>query len=164
MPRFTLITQNIDELHQAAGSRNAIELHGSIRRSKCMAAGHLTREWESGEPIPPLCTRCGSPLRPDVVWFGEGLPHAALEAALIASRAADLFFTIGTSAVVYPAAALPLEAVEHGAITVEINPEATPVTRWMDYVLQEPAGVVLPRLVAAAWPAMLLPGEENGEQ
>ncbi len=152
VPRLTLITQNIDELHQRAGSHDPIELHGSIHRCRCADADHLTREWEDGPEAPPRCAECGSALRPDVVWFGEALPFDALARAVAAAKDADLFFSIGTSSVVYPAAALPLEAVEHGATTVEINPQQTAVSIMMDYVVEGPAGVVLPRLLAAAWP------------
>jgi NAD-dependent deacetylase len=152
VPRFTLITQNIDELHQRAGSRDPVELHGSIHRCRCLQGEHITRQWSDGPEVPPRCAECGSLLRPDVVWFGEALPFEAFARAVAATQDADVFFSIGTSAVVYPAAALPLEAVEHGATTVEINPEQTSVSVMMDFVVEGPAGVVLPRLVAAAWP------------
>jgi NAD-dependent deacetylase len=152
VPRFTLITQNIDELHQRAGSRDPIELHGSIHRCRCTDGEHVTRQWSDGPDAPPRCVECGSLLRPDVVWFGEALPFDALAKAVAATQDADVFFSIGTSSVVYPAAALPLEAVEHGATTIEINPEQTSVSVMMDYIVEGPAGVVLPKLVAAAWP------------
>jgi NAD-dependent deacetylase len=164
VPRFTLITQNIDELHQRAGSREAIELHGSIHRCRCVGGEHLTREWSEGPDVPPRCADCGSLLRPDVVWFGEALPFDALAKAVAATQDADVFFSIGTSAVVYPAAALPLEAVEYGATTIEINPEPTPVTMMMDFVVEGPAGAVVPRLVAAAWPDQWARSEEGAEQ
>ena len=151
VPRFTLITQNIDALHDAAGSRNIVELHGNIGRNKCFEDGQLVPAAIAGEEGPPTCPRCSALVRPDVVWFGEGLPEGALAQAITATRQADLFLSIGTSTQVYPAAALPLEAVEHGAVTVEVNPQTTPVTRWMDYVLQGPAGEVLPLLVDETW-------------
>lgn len=152
IPRFTLVTQNIDDLHRIAGSQRVIELHGNIQRSKCLEEEVVVAEWAETEEVPPRCPRCDGLLRPDVVWFGEALPGEALAEAVQATRNCDLFFTIGTSALVHPAAALPYEAVEQGAVTVEINPDSTPVTAWMDYVLQGPAGEVLPALLDAAWP------------
>jgi NAD-dependent deacetylase len=152
VPRFSLITQNIDELHQRAGTRETVELHGSIGRCRCVACDEVTRHWTEGDDVPPRCPTCGGMLRPDVVWFGEAVPFDALARAVAATHDADLFFSIGTSTVVYPAAALPLEAIEHGATAVEINPEETPATVMMDYVLRGPAGRILPRLVTAAWP------------
>ncbi len=151
-PRFSLITQNIDELHHRAGCQETIELHGSIGRCRCLSCDEVTREWVDGDEAPPRCPTCGGMLRPDVVWFGEALPFDALARAVAAAHDADLFFSVGTSSVVYPAAALPLEAIEYGATAVEINPEETPATVMMDYVLKGPAGQILPRLVAAAWP------------
>ncbi len=100
----------------------------------------------------PHCPRCGGLLRPDVVWFTEMLPEAAFVQAEAASRGCDLFFSIGTSALVHPAAALPLTAVEHGAVLVEINPQATPLTARADHVLQGSSGQVLPALLWVAWP------------
>lgn len=157
VPRFSLITQNIDELHQRAGCHETIELHGSIGRSRCVRCDEITRHWTEGEEAPPRCPRCGGMLRPDVVWFGEALPFDALAKAVAATHDADLFFSVGTSSVVYPAAALPLEAIEYGATAVEINPEETPATVMMDFVLPGAAGQILPRLVAAAWPDWTAP-------
>jgi NAD-dependent deacetylase len=91
-------------------------------------------------------------LRPNVVWFGEALPAEALSNAIKATQAADLFITVGTSAIVYPAAALPIEASQHGAITVEVNPNPTPLSGEMDFILRGPSGALLPALVKAAWP------------
>lgn len=151
-PHFTLITQNIDDLHRIAGSRQLIELHGNIRRTKCFEEDVVVDHWQETGEVPPRCPRCGGLLRPDVVWFGEALPQEALAQAIQATRYCDLFFTIGTSALVHPAAALPYEAVEQGAVTVEINPDTTPVTGWMDYALRGPAGELLPALLEATWP------------
>ena len=156
VPRFSLITQNIDELHFRAGCKETIELHGSIGR-RCLSCDEVTREWVEGDETPPRCPNCGGMLRPDVVWFGEALPFDALARAVAAAHDADLFFSVGTSGVVYPAAALPLEAIEYGATAVEINPEETPATVMMDFVLKGPAGRVLPQLVAAAWPEQAAP-------
>jgi NAD-dependent deacetylase len=152
IPEFALVTQNIDDLHRIAGSQQVIELHGNIQRSKCFEENVVVEEWDETGDVPPRCPACGSLLRPDVVWFGEALPQDALTKALQATRNCELFFTIGTSALVHPAAALPYEAVEHGAVAVEINPDTTPVTAWMDYTLPSAAGEVLPALLAAAWP------------
>jgi NAD-dependent deacetylase len=149
VPKFDLVTQNVDGLHQRAGSRRVIELHGNIRRTKCFLDGRAVTEWESSEELPPRCPRCGGRLRPDVVWFGESLPHRALEAAIQAARLCDIFFSIGTSAVVQPAATLPIEALKNGATVVEVNPEATPITPYMTHVLSGPSGVVLPTLLRA---------------
>jgi NAD-dependent deacetylase len=143
---FTLVTQNVDGLHQRAGSRDVIELHGNIRQTRCSVEGVEVEEFEeSGSP--PVCPSCGGPLRPDVVWFGEMLPSGALDAASEAARGADLFLSVGTSSLVYPAAALPFEALESGATLVEINPGQTPLTPHANYALRGSAGDVLPRLI-----------------
>ncbi|QYJ14582.1 NAD-dependent protein deacylase Sir2 [Rubrobacter xylanophilus DSM 9941] len=145
---FTLITQNVDGLHRRAGSGNVIELHGNILRTVC-SAERIPREPGGGSP--PRCPHCGAPLRPDVVWFGEALPPGALEEASKAARGCEVFLCVGTSGVVYPAAGLPREAAEAGALLVEINPERTPVTSLADFVLRGRAGEALPALVAAAF-------------
>jgi len=143
---FTLVTQNVDGLHQRAGSRDVIELHGNILRTRCSVEGVEVDEYEESES-PPVCPSCGAPLRPDVVWFGEMLPPGALDAASEAARGASLFLSVGTSSLVYPAAALPYEAFESGATLVEINPKDTPLTPHVDCALRGPAGDVLPRLI-----------------
>ena len=143
---LTLVTQNVDGLHQRAGSRDVIELHGNILRTRCSVEGVEVDEYEESGSL-PACPSCGAPLRPDVVWFGEMLPPAALDAASEAARGADLFLSVGTSSLVYPAAALPYEALESGATLVEINPGETPLTPHADYVLRGPAGDVLPCLI-----------------
>jgi len=148
LPAFALITQNVDGLHQRAGSENVTELHGNILRSKCSLEGTTVQDYAPDE-APPPCPRCGAPLRPDVVWFGEALPHEAFEAASEAARACDLFLSVGTSSLVYPAAALPFEALENGAMLVEVNPHETPLTPHAEHLLRGPAGEVLPGLVAA---------------
>jgi NAD-dependent deacetylase len=149
-PGFTLVTQNVDGLHGRAGSRNVVELHGNILRSKCSLEDEVVRPEEHDDSVPPRCARCGAFLRPDVVWFGEMLPLGALEAASEAARRCDLFFSIGTSSLVYPAAALPYEALENGAVLAEINLQATPLSRHADYSLWGPAGQVLPNLLREA--------------
>lgn len=151
VPDFTLITQNVDGLHQRAGSENIIELHGNLSRVKCFDEGRIIEQWDETEELPPRCPHCGGLLRPDVVWFGEMLPVFALQRAIQVSRAADLFLTIGTSALVQPAASLPLEAVENGGILIEININETPLSAWMSYTLIGPSGIILSALVAATW-------------
>jgi NAD-dependent deacetylase len=147
MPKFTLITQNVDGLHRRAGSRNVIELHGNINRTKCFDEGHIIESWSPTTELPPRCPRCGSYLRPDVVWFGETLPPQTLHAAFETAQQCDLFLSIGTSALVQPAASLPLIALEQGTVVVEINPDTTPLTPRVTHVLRGPAGQVLPTLV-----------------
>jgi NAD-dependent deacetylase len=151
IPGFTLVTQNVDGLHERAGSRDAIEVHGNILRSKCSLEDEVVQPEEHDDCVPPRCARCGAFLRPDVVWFGEMLPAGALEAASEAARECELFLSIGTSSLVYPAAALPYEALENGATVVEVNPSETPLTPHADYSLRGPAGEVLPKLLREAF-------------
>ena len=148
VPKFTLVTQNVDGLHQRAGSRKVIELHGNIGRTKCSVEDVQVENYDEAGTL-PLCPSCGAPLRPDVVWFGEKLPSEALDAASEAARGADVFLSVGTSSLVYPAAGLPFEALESGATLVEVNPENTQLTPRADHALRGPAGGVLPRLIRA---------------
>ena len=136
---FTLVTQNIDGLHQKAGSREVIELHGNIWRARCTACGTAYKEKR-----PDACLECGDLLRPDVVLFGEMLPPGAFEFAAARAGACELCFVVGTSALVYPAAALPEIAKGAGAYVVEVNPERTPLSSLCDEVLTGKAGEVLP--------------------
>ena len=152
VPSFILITQNVDGLHRRAGSQNIVELHGNIHRVKCLVEGMPVEEWQENGEIPPRCPHCGELLRPDVVWFGENLPASALQTALQAAQACDIFFSIGTSGVVEPATSLPFLAVKNGATVVEINPNPTPLTRTATFSFQGQAGQVLPALVKRAWP------------
>lgn len=155
-PVFTLITQNIDGLHQQAGSGlrfDVVELHGNIQRTKCFKENRPLENWPDTGDIPPRCPYCGGPLRPDVVWFGEALPIEALQAAWEAAQLCEVFFSIGTSGTVEPAASLPFMALKAGATVVEINPQTTPLTGAATYVLAGPSGEILPRLVEAVWPA-----------
>ena len=151
-PTFTLITQNVDGLHQRAGSPSVIELHGNLQRTKCFTEDQVVEHWAESEDIPPRCPRCGGLLRPDVVWFNETLPPGALQAAIDAAESCDLFFSIGTSGLVEPAASLPLITLQRGKPVIEVNPDTTPLTARADYVLHGPSGVILPELLAAVWP------------
>lgn len=146
---FHLITQNVDGLHQKAGSKNIIELHGNIQRNKCIKCGRKYQElgFPSGE-VPPKC-KCGGMLRPDVVWFGEMLPADAINDAFKVSSLSDIFFCIGTSAVVYPAAHLPIVAKQAGTYLVEINVEKTELSDLADEVFLGKAGEILPEIAKA---------------
>jgi NAD-dependent deacetylase len=152
VPDFLVITQNVDGLHQAAGSRRVVELHGNIGRVKCSREGTIVTAWDDSSPREaPRCERCGAFLRPDVVWFEETLPEDALARAEHAARDCDALFVVGTAAEVYPAAMLPAYARHHGATVVEINPNPTRLSDRVDFALRGPAGIVLPALVAATW-------------
>jgi NAD-dependent deacetylase len=156
VPVFTLVTQNVDGLHQRAGSGQrfpVIELHGNIQRTRCFGENHPVQTWEDTDAIPPRCSRCGSPLRPDVVWFGEALPAEALQAAWQAAADCNLFFSIGTSALVEPAASLPYVALRSGASLVEINPNSTPLSPHTRWLLAGTSAQILPALVASIWPS-----------
>ena len=148
-PGFLLVTQNVDGLHAKAGSRNLVELHGNIRRSICFDRRHLAESWAPTNDPPPRCAQCGSLLRPDVVWFGEALPQETLQRAQHAAATCDLFLSIGTSTLVYPAAELPFLAGSNGATVVEINPDETPLSKLADFVVREKAGVALPAIAQA---------------
>ena len=151
VPQFDLITQNVDGLHQQAGSEGVIELHGNIMRTKCFIEDMVVDTWQEDGSVPPKCPRCGGHLRPDVVWFGESLPYDAIDRAVDVSQLAEVFFSIGTSGVVEPAASLPRLAQQAGALIIEINPDRTPLTVLADYYLAGPSGEVLPRLVERLW-------------
>ncbi|MFQ5568986.1 MAG: NAD-dependent deacetylase [Rhodothermales bacterium] len=151
-PDFTLITQNVDNLHQRAGSKNVEELHGNITRSYCIDCGTPATE----EDLSPLasgsaarCSACDGYTRPDVVWFGEMLPEGVMERAGEAAQQAEVFLSIGTSAVVYPAAGLPLLAKDSGAYVAEVNIQASAIADYLDEVVLGKAGTVLPMLVDA---------------
>jgi NAD-dependent deacetylase len=148
-PDFRLVTQNVDGLHMAAGSPGVILLHGDLFRVRCTKEGTSREDRRVPLPeIPPRCA-CGALLRPDVVWFGEVLPEGAMQEATEAARNAVVFLSIGTSALVYPAAALPEVAKGRGAFLVEINLEETPVSPLADEVILGPAAQVLPELLGA---------------
>jgi NAD-dependent deacetylase len=145
---FALITQNVDGLHERAGTRHVVRFHGSIWRLRC-AAGCGAPEWEDQRtplsPFPPRCAACGDLARPGVVWFGEAIPEAAARAAQ-AATACEVFLSIGTSSVVYPAAGLLLDARARGAFTVEINPVATELSSAVDLSIQMAAEEALPQI------------------
>jgi NAD-dependent protein deacetylases, SIR2 family len=147
--QFHLITQNVDGLHQRAGSTAVIELHGNITRTKCFDEDTVVLNWPDTGDVPPKCPNCGGLLRPDVVWFEEAMPETEMNLATQASTNCDVFLSIGTSTVVYPAASLPFEALRSGAIVVEINPQSTSLTSHAHYVLQGKAGEMVPLLLAA---------------
>lgn len=150
VPHFALITQNIDNLHRRAGTRTVYELHGNIERNYCTECGSTyDNEAVLMTRGVPLCTRCGGKIRPDVVWFGETLPEDQWDSAVRAASSSDVFLSIGTSGIVYPAASLPVIAQRNGALLVEVNPEPTPLTDQADEFLQGPSGVILPALIAA---------------
>jgi NAD-dependent deacetylase len=149
---FTLATQNVDNLHQRAGSPEVIELHGNISRTKCSRDGRPCEQFTGDAGRPPRCPECGARLRPDVVWFGERLPEEAFARAERASAACEVFLSIGTSSLVYPAAGLAALAKANGAALIEVNPQPTALTATADILLQGPAGHVLPQLLRLAWP------------
>jgi len=175
-PEFLLVTQNVDGLHRRAGSKRVVELHGNIFEGKCRFCGKRYAEEEFSALWPlasreflasiteeelkekvfkeveggnlPECVNCGGIVGPGVVWFGESLPQDALELALDFAAKSQVFFSIGTSAVVQPAASIPLYAKRAGALLVEINPEETPLSPYCDFVFRGSAAEVLPYLVS----------------
>lgn len=145
LPAFFLITQNIDGLHQKAGSKDVLELHGNIWKLRCTEEGTIEENYETPlKEIPPRCSACGALLRPHVVWFGESLSPTVLHRAFQLSSECDVMFVVGTSAVVQPAASLPLAAAEAGAKIVEINPDPTPLTPYADFSFRGKSGEILP--------------------
>lgn len=150
--RVTVITQNVDGLHVSAGSSDVIELHGNIWHNFCSSCGTTVPAAQLTNDIPPLCPRCSGHIRPGVVWFGEALPESAWTRASQMLETADIFFCIGTSSLVEPAASLPRYARSCGLTVIQINPETTSHDQIAQYVLRGKAGEVLPALVQAAWP------------
>jgi NAD-dependent deacetylase len=145
LPRLTLVTQNVDGMHQRAGSRDVIEFHGNLFTDRCFADGRIV-EVDAEEHI-PVCPHCGGHVRPGVVWFGESIPEDALNASFAAAADCDVFISAGTSSLVYPAAGLGDIAREAGAITIEVNPNPTGQSESYTASLRGNAGVVLPKLV-----------------
>lgn len=147
-PQFTLITQNVDRLHQRAGSKNVLELHGNIIENHCFKCKEpYKKEIDLNSKELPICPLCGAYIRPSVVWFGEMLPEYELSKAYEVSDSCDVFFSVGTSAEVYPAANLPYQAKRNGAFVVEVNPNRTSFSHIADVCLTEPSGVILPILI-----------------
>jgi NAD-dependent deacetylase len=152
VPELTVVTQNIDGLHQRAGSSDVVELHGSMRRFKCVAERHTgfsMDDFAAQTEKPPRCPVCGEMLRPEVVWFGEALPADAIDRAQVLSAGCDVMLVVGTSGVVYPAAAMPLLAAQAGAVVIDVNPEHDALAAAATIFLRGAGGEVLPELVAA---------------
>jgi len=151
LPQVVVVTQNIDGLHQAAGSTEVVELHGSIRSFKCLTGRHTgfsRADFVGQVEIPPRCPRCGDLLRPDVVWFGELLPGEAINRAYDLADACDAMLVVGTSGVVQPAASLPFIARHAGAPVIDVNPERDEIADAADFFLEGRGGEILPRLLA----------------
>jgi NAD-dependent deacetylase len=150
---LTVITQNVDDLHERAGSTEVHHLHGSLFSFRCDTCGHPYEGevQDVAEPVarlaPPLCPVCGSSVRPDVVWFGEYLPEGPWQRSMDAVRSCDLLLVVGTSGVVHPAAGLPALAREQGVPVIEVNPERTPLSAEADYSIRSSAAAALPALV-----------------
>lgn len=142
---FTLITQNVDGLHERAGSKKILEMHGNIFKARCMKENTVTDFVLEEEPV-PKCKKCGALLRPHIVWFGETLDPDVLEESFTLASKSDLFLVIGTSALVQPAASLPIIAVESDIPVIEINLESTPLSAYMTVSIQGKAGEVLPEI------------------
>lgn len=161
VPKLTVVTQNVDDLHERAGSTGVLHLHGSLHSPRCFACGRphilppeIPEEPEGGRRLsPPLCNHCGGFIRPGVVWFGEGLPEEVLYSAFAAARTCDLLFAIGTSGLVQPAARLPSLAKQAGANVVQVNPIGTHLDSESTWSLRGAAGTVMPRLMQAAFPS-----------
>ena len=142
-----VLTQNIDGLHQRSGSTNVLELHGSIIRIKCTVCDFIDNITENFESLPPKC-KCGSMLRPDVVWFGESLPQNIWQSAIKEASVCDVMVIVGTSLVVSPANTLPVYAKQNGAILIEVNPEKTVMSNDMTLSIQATSVGVLPKMLS----------------
>ncbi len=149
LPRLTLVTQNVDGLHRRAGSRDPVEFHGNLFDNRCFDCGRPAHDVPRPCPAPPRCQSCGGLLRPGVVWFGEAIPVAALERCSSALEDCDVFLSVGTSSLVYPAAGLAERAAARGAMLVEINPAPTGLARHASCTWAAPSGGALPALAAA---------------
>jgi NAD-dependent deacetylase len=145
--KVVVLTQNIDGLHQLAGSSKVLELHGSIVKIKCTVCDYKNEIFTEFSDMPPLC-KCGNILRPDVVWFGEGLPQDIWEEAMIHANSCDVMIIAGTSLVVSPANTLPIYAKQNNAILIEINPDETIMTSDMDMSIRSTSATALPELVS----------------
>jgi len=147
--RVTIITQNIDGLHQAAGSAHVLEIHGSALRVRCHRHCGFVEPWPVGYDGTRKCPACGALARPDVVWFGESLDEDLISLAVDASQSADVFFSVGTSSVIQPAASLSMMAKDSGALVVEVNPHETAFTDYADCSARTGASQFFPALVEA---------------
>ncbi|MBA4454256.1 MAG: SIR2 family NAD-dependent protein deacylase [Nitrosopumilaceae archaeon] len=143
----SVLTQNIDGLHQKAGSSNVLELHGSIVKIKCTVCSFKDETLDEFSDLPPLC-KCGNTLRPDVVWFGEGLPQDVWQEAIIQASDCDVMVIAGTSLVVSPANTLPIYAKQNNAILIEINPDETIMSSDMDLSIRSTSAIALPELLS----------------
>jgi len=150
-PAFTLVTQNVDDLHERAGSQQVQHIHGRIHIFRCnyCRAEHALQPGERTQELPPRCLACGDQVRPDVVWFGEALPEQVVEIAWRAAEACDVMLVVGTSGVVYPVAELPLLAKRAGAVVIDVNPQCNPISEIADIFLQGAGGVILPQVMNA---------------
>jgi len=153
-PECVVVTQNVDDLHERAGSKEPIHLHGSLFAPRCSACGRPATVANGAPAVegrvpPPPCDHCGAPIRPGVVWFGEALPVDAFEAAVAAAANCDLLITVGTSAVVFPAAEIPQVTARMGGAVIQVNPEPTPLDAVARVNLHGTAAEVLPALVEA---------------
>lgn len=159
VPQLAVVTQNVDDLHERAGSTDVIHLHGSLQHPRCFACARAPSEpigvplepEEGRELEPPRCQHCGGRIRPGVVWFGESLPAAALKQAIAAASECDLLLVVGTSGVVYPPAELPEVALKSGACVVHINPQPPLCRGAREFAVAGKAGELLPQLIERAW-------------
>ncbi|MFZ4481001.1 MAG: SIR2 family NAD-dependent protein deacylase [Rhodoferax sp.] len=159
VPKLTVVTQNVDDLHERAGSDDVLHLHGSLHCPRCATCGtahifstELLREPEGGRRLsPPMCSQCGGFIRPGVVWFGEDLPVRELHRAFAAAKECDVFLAIGTSGLVQPASRIPSLAKQSGACVVQINPTSTGLDSECSWSLRGAAGEIMPRLLQAAF-------------
>jgi NAD-dependent deacetylase len=149
VPGLTLVTQNVDGLHQRAGSQGVLEYHGNILRDRCTVEQIVAERSEDTRTGLPRCAACGGLLRPDVVWFGEAIPAGPMTLAAAAAEDCDVFLSVGTSSLVYPAAGLAEVALRRRATVVEINPNETDLSPHSHLVLRGPSGQILPALLQA---------------
>jgi len=148
VPRFTLVTQNVDGLHQRAGSTDVIEFHGNLFENRCFVEDCVIDSGtDTAEDAVPVCPACGGHLRPGVVWFGEAIPGRALKNSFAAAADCDVFLSIGTSSLVYPAAGLAEIAKNNGATVAEVNPDPTMHAAGFDHAIAAKAGTVLPEIL-----------------
>ena len=147
VPRFTLVTQNVDGLHQRAGSTDVIEFHGNLFSNRCSVEGCIIDGEQDSADAVPVCAGCGGHLRPGVVWFGEAIPEHALNNSFAAAANCDVFLSIGTSSLVYPAAGLAEIAKNNGATVAEVNPDPTAHAAGFDHAIAAKAGTVMPEIL-----------------